>query len=67
VDRVATPPASDIERSTAGARRLAAEHPVQELRPGRAIPRGEADALQQAIRQHPINLGRPDSCRQRTW
>jgi hypothetical protein len=42
-------PATDIERSAAGARRLAAEHPVQELRPGRVIPRGEADAVQQAI------------------
>ena len=49
VDRVAAFPASDIERSAAGARRLAIEYPVEELRPGRVIPRGEADAVQQAI------------------
>src|SRR6266536_6178247 len=48
VDRVAAFPTSDIERSAAGARRVAVEHPVQELRPGRVIPRGEADAVQRA-------------------
>ncbi len=66
VDRVAAFPTSDIERSAVGARRVAGEHPVQELRPGRAIPRGEAEAVQQPIWRHAVDLGAPDSCRQPT-
>src|SRR6266542_6047650 len=49
VDRIAAFPTSDIERSAAGGRRIAGEHAVKELRPGRGIPRGEAEAVQQPI------------------
>src|SRR6266540_5062206 len=66
VDRVSAFPTSDIECSAAGARRIAGEHPVQELRPGRVIPRSEAEAVQQPIWRHAIHLDPPNSCRQRT-